>query len=143
MARFEDASYVSGFALNEDGREMASMGIALGDYENNGLIDFFDTTFSDDYKVLYHNDGDANFTDVSYKAGDGRDYDSVSGLGRCVYRLRQRWLEGSLDVERSRVSGRWTSTTGARRLRERPLLFRNLDGKSFELQPAVKVRGWR
>jgi enediyne biosynthesis protein E4 len=57
------------FALNKDGREIASMGIAVGDYENNGLVDFFVTDFGDDYKVLYHNDGDASFTDVSYKAG--------------------------------------------------------------------------
>src|SRR6202041_3193898 len=66
---FEDASYASGYALNENGRETASMGIALGDYQNNGRIDLFNTTFSDDYDVLYHNDGDANFTDVSYAAG--------------------------------------------------------------------------
>ena len=37
---FDDQSYVSGFALNKDGREIASMGITAGDYENNGLIDF-------------------------------------------------------------------------------------------------------
>ena len=66
---FEDDSYLSGFALNKDGREIASMGIAAGDYENNGLVDFFVTDFGDDYKVLFHNDGDASFTDVSYKAG--------------------------------------------------------------------------
>ena len=29
---FEDDSYLSGFALNNDGREIASMGIAEGDY---------------------------------------------------------------------------------------------------------------
>ena len=34
---FEDDSYASGFALNEDGRETASMGMAVGDYQNNGL----------------------------------------------------------------------------------------------------------
>ena len=66
---FEDDSYASGYALNQDGRETASMGIAVGDFQNNGLIDLANTTFSDDYKVLYRNDGDANFTDVSYKMG--------------------------------------------------------------------------
>ena len=29
---FEDASLTSGFALNEDGREVAAMGVAVGDY---------------------------------------------------------------------------------------------------------------
>ena len=66
---FDDQSYLSGFALNEDGREIASMGIAAGDYENNGLIDFFVTDFGDDYKVLYRNDGDDSFSDVSYRVG--------------------------------------------------------------------------
>ena len=86
---FEDDSYASGYALNQDGRETASMGIAVGDYQNNGLIDLANTTFSDDYKVLYRNDGDANFTDVSYKVGDRADHDSFSWLGRWISRLRQ------------------------------------------------------
>ena len=32
-------------------------------------MDFFITTFSDDYKTLYRNDGGASFTDVYYKVG--------------------------------------------------------------------------
>ena len=66
---FEDRSYVSGFALNNDGREIASMGLAVGDYLNNGLVDLLVTDFSDDYKALYHNDGDASFTEVGSEAG--------------------------------------------------------------------------
>jgi len=66
------------------------MGIAAGDYENNGLIDFFVTDFGDDYKVLYHNDGDASFTDVSYKAGVAANNDSFCRLGRWVLDIRQR-----------------------------------------------------
>ena len=62
---FDDQSYVSGFALNFDGREIASMGLAVGDYLNNGRVDVLVTDFSDDYKALYRNDGNANFTDVA------------------------------------------------------------------------------
>jgi len=40
---FEDASYASGYALNENGRETASMGIAVGDYRNNGMLDLYNT----------------------------------------------------------------------------------------------------
>ena len=36
---FADESYMSGFALNKDGREVAGMGIAVGDYLNNGRVD--------------------------------------------------------------------------------------------------------
>ena len=87
---FDDQSYVSGFALNKDGREIASMGIAAGDYENNGLVDFFVTDFGDDYKVLYHNDGDASFTDVSYKAGVAQTTIPFVGWGDGFIDLRQR-----------------------------------------------------
>ena len=66
---FDNISYASGYALNENGRETATMGIAAGDYRNNGLIDLYNTTFTDDYNPLYRNDGDANFTDISYQLG--------------------------------------------------------------------------
>src|SRR5882672_10718677 len=68
---FEDVSYLSGFAVNEEGRAQASMGIGVGDYNHDGQLDLFITTFSDDYKTLYRNDGGANFTDVSFRAGLG------------------------------------------------------------------------
>jgi hypothetical protein len=45
------------------------MGIAIGDYQNNGRLSLFHSDFSDDYKVLYRNDGNAVFTDISYQAG--------------------------------------------------------------------------
>src|SRR2546430_5731747 len=51
-------SYLSGFAVNEEGRAQASMGIGVGDYNRDGKLDLFITTFSDDYKTLYRNDGD-------------------------------------------------------------------------------------
>src|ERR1700676_3873668 len=66
---FEDLSYLSGFALNDEGREQAAMGIAVGDYNHDGRVDFYITNFSDDYNTLYRNDGDASFSDVSSRAG--------------------------------------------------------------------------
>jgi enediyne biosynthesis protein E4 len=122
---FDDQSYVSGFALNKDGREIASMGIAAGDYENNGLIDFFVTDFGDDYKVLFHNDGDVSFTDLSYKAGIAQT--TIPFVG---------WGDGFLDYDNDgwldlfetnghvypQVDQHDWGTTFA----ERPLLFHNV-----------------
>src|SRR5579872_6134489 len=68
---FRDDGYASGFALTEDGREQASMGIAVGDYNRDGRVDLYTTSFSDDYNSLYRNDGDGNFSDVTFKAGLG------------------------------------------------------------------------
>jgi hypothetical protein len=68
---FEEIGYPSGVALNENGREQAGMGLAVGDYDNDGRVDFHITNFSDDSNVLYHNDGDQNFTDITFQAGLG------------------------------------------------------------------------
>ena len=68
---FEETGYPSGVALNENGREQAGMGLGVGDYDNDGLVDFHVTNFSDDTNTLYHNDGDGNFTDVTFQAGLG------------------------------------------------------------------------
>ncbi len=137
---FEDDSYASGFALNQEGRETATMGIALGDYENNGLLDILTTDFSDDYKVLYHNDGDANFSDVSYHMGIAQE--GIPFLG---------WGVGFIDYDNDgwkdilMVNGHvypavdrydWGSTFA-----ERPLLFHNMQGKHFDYVPPVKGSG--
>ena len=68
---FEEIGYASGIALNENGREQAGMGLAVGDYDNDGRVDFHITNFSDDSNTLYRNDGDANFTDITFQAGLG------------------------------------------------------------------------
>src|SRR5436305_5269294 len=68
---FEETGYPSGVALNENGREQAGMGLAVGDYDNDGRVDFEITNFSDDSNVLYHNDGEGNFTDLTFQAGLG------------------------------------------------------------------------
>ena len=68
---FEEVGYPSGVALNENGREQAGMGLGVGDYDNDGRVDFYITNFSDDTNTLYHNDGGGNFTDVTFQAGHG------------------------------------------------------------------------
>ena len=69
--RFEETGYPSGVALNENGREQAGMGLGVGDYDNDGRVDFHITNFSDDSNTLYRNDGEGNFTDVTFQAGLG------------------------------------------------------------------------
>jgi hypothetical protein len=69
--KFEEVGYPSGVALNENGREQAGMGLGVGDYDNDGRVDFYITNFSDDSNTLYHNDGEGNFTDVTFQTGHG------------------------------------------------------------------------
>ena len=68
---FEEIAVTAGVAYNSDGKEHSGMGVAAGDYDNDGLIDLFVTTFANDNYALYHNDGHNFFTDVSYPSGVG------------------------------------------------------------------------
>ncbi len=134
---FEDASYVSGYALNKDGRETASMGIAYGDTRNNGLLDIFNTTFSDDYKPFYRNDGDANFTDISYEAHLGELTIPFLGWGTAFFDYDNDGWKDLIFVNghiyKNADQNHWGTTWA-----ERPLLFRNLQGKRLEAVPAVE-----
>jgi len=65
---FKDVGFQSGTAVNENGSEQGSMGVTLGDYDNDGKLDLFITNFDDDYNTLYHNNGRGVFTDLSYAA---------------------------------------------------------------------------
>ena len=135
---FEDLSYASGYALNKEGRETASMGIAVGDYRNNGLIDIFNTTFSDDYKPLYRNDGDANFTDVSYDTHIAEMTIPFLGWGTAFLDYdNDGWkdlLEVNGHVYRNADANSWGTTWA-----QRPLLFHNQQGKRLEPVPAVEA----
>ena len=82
---FEEIGYASGIAFNESGREQAGMGVAVGDYDNDGRVDFHVTNFSDDSNILYHNDGDANFTDVTIQSNLGEPSVPFLGWGTAFF----------------------------------------------------------
>jgi hypothetical protein len=137
---FEDASYTSGYALNENGRETASMGIAVGDYLNNGLLDLYNTVFSDDYNPLYRNEGGANFTDVSYQAGIAEPTIPFLGWGTGFLDYDNDGWKDLLAVNGHVYAGVDQSDWGTT-FAERPLLFHNLSKGKFELVPPVKGTG--
>jgi enediyne biosynthesis protein E4 len=67
--KFKEIGLESGTAVSEDGSEQASMGIAIGDYLHTGRPSLYVTNFADEDDLLYRNDGNWDFTDVSYKSG--------------------------------------------------------------------------
>ena len=67
--KFEEIGFESGTALSNNGSEQASMGIAVGDYNHTGRPSLYVTNFEDENSDLYRNDGDWNFTEVSYPSG--------------------------------------------------------------------------
>jgi len=126
--------------VNADGRAQASMGIGIGDYNRDGKVDFHLTTFSADYKPLYRNDGDGEFSDVT--AGARLLHPTIPFLG---------WGTGFVDFDNDglldifsvnghvyvQADGADWGTTWA----QRPLLFRNLNGQQFEEVPPATGSG--
>ena len=66
---FSEIGFESGTALDKNGNEQGCMGVTLGDYDHDGLLDLFITNFDDEHNVLYRNAGKGSFVDVSYEAG--------------------------------------------------------------------------
>jgi enediyne biosynthesis protein E4 len=62
---FTDVTQASGLA--SAGNSNYGMGVAVGDYDNDGYPDLYVTSYGKN--VLYHNNGDGTFTDVTAKAG--------------------------------------------------------------------------
>src|SRR5258707_14590736 len=62
---FTDVTEQAGLATAGDGNY--GMGVAVGDYANDGYPDLYVTSYGRD--ILYHNNGDGTFTDVTAKAG--------------------------------------------------------------------------
>lgn len=126
---FTENGIASGVALSGDGKELSSMGIAVADYDHDGWMDLFVTTFAGDNYVLFHNDGDGFFSDVSYPSGIGEP--TVPYLG---------WAAMFLDFDNDghpdlfcanghvfpEVDGKLTET-----FRQPQQLFRNLGAGKF------------
>jgi hypothetical protein len=136
---FEDDSYASGYALNESGRETASMGIAEGDLTHDGRIDLYNTTFSDDYNPLYRNDGSANFTDTAYQDGVAEPTIPFLGWGTAFFDYdNDGWLD--LFIVNGHVYPAVDKQNWGTTWKQRPLLFHSDKGK-LTLVPAVEGTG--
>ena len=102
---FTDVTQEAGLA--NAGDKNYGMGVAIGDYDNDGNEDIFVTNYGQN--VLYHNNGNGTFTDVTAKAGVAGggwsasagfvDYDNDGNLDLFV----TRYLDW--DFKRSKACG--------------------------------------
>ncbi|HUT89720.1 MAG TPA: CRTAC1 family protein [Thermoguttaceae bacterium] len=69
--RFEEVGLMVGTAYNAYGEELGSMGVDCGDYDNDGWLDLFMTSYQGQMPVLYKNLDGGGFKDVTSATGVG------------------------------------------------------------------------
>jgi len=69
--KFEEVGLITGFAYDLHGDEQGSMGVDCGDYDNDGWLDFYVTSYQDQLATLYKNLGDGTLQDVTLLTGAG------------------------------------------------------------------------
>ncbi|BCM88525.1 hypothetical protein IAD21_00358 [Abditibacteriota bacterium] len=124
---YSNIGLMSGTAFDRDGNVHAGMGADWGDYDGDGKLDLFVTTFQGENKSLYRNEGHSTFTDTSYLTGI-----AASSLSNLAFGCK--WLDfdndGWLDIIlasghiEDNVRSIDTSTT----YRQKTLLYRNSGG---------------
>ena len=85
---FKEVATWAGCALDEKGASQASMGIALGDVNGDGVLDVFVTNFSEDFATLYAGGPGGIFEDVS----------RVTGIGPMTYKPL-KWGTAFADLD--------------------------------------------
>jgi hypothetical protein len=69
--RFEEVALTAGTAYDGFGSPQGSMGVECGDFNNDGRLDFYQTSFQLQHAVLYRNLGEGTFEDCSFTTGAG------------------------------------------------------------------------
>jgi hypothetical protein len=127
---FTDVALQSGAAFNEDGNAQAGMGIAVSDYNTDGVLDIVKTHFADDVPALYRGLGRMLFEDVATPSG-------LSVQNRYV-----QWGTGMPDLDNDGLPDLVCVTGNVYPELEKHLpgyphrgpriVFRNVDGTRFE-----------
>jgi len=127
---FKDQAIEAGVAYSPDGKPQAGMGVSLGDYNRDGLLDIVKTNFAGDTDSLYMNLGDGSFDDRTYQAGLGINT-RLLGWGVSFIDIdNDGWLD--ILVANGHVYPEVDGTQVDASYAERKYLYRNLRNGQFE-----------
>ena len=68
---FEEVGLLTGLAYDRNGVGLGTMGVECGDYDNDGRLDFYMTSYQKQWAILYRNLGGGIFEDVTHTTGAG------------------------------------------------------------------------
>ncbi|UCG59540.1 MAG: CRTAC1 family protein [Phycisphaerales bacterium] len=69
--KFEEVALMAGLAYDLHGDDQGSMGVDCADYDNDGRLDFYQTSYARELATLYRNLGGGMFEDVTTVTGAG------------------------------------------------------------------------
>ncbi len=136
---FQDVAIEVGVAYSPDGKPQAGMGVTIGDFNRDGLLDIAKTNFAGDTDSLFMNLGDGTFEDHTYLSGLGINT-RLLGWGIGFFDMdNDGWLDifianGHVYPE---VDGTQVDATYA----EHKYLYRNLRQGQFEEVTAIAGPG--
>ena len=127
---FKDAAIEAGVAYSPDGKPQAGMGVSVGDYNRDGMLDIVKTNFAGDTDSLYMNLGDGSFDDRTYQAGLGINT-RLLGWGVSFMDIdNDGWLD--ILVANGHVYPEVDGTQVDAAYAERKYLYRNLRNGQYE-----------
>ena len=127
---FKDQAIEAGVAYSPDGKPQAGMGVSLGDYNRDGMLDIVKTNFAGDTDSLFLNLGDGSFDDRTYQAGLGINT-RLLGWGVSFIDVdNDGWLD--ILVANGHVYPEVDGTQVDAAYAERKYLYRNLRQGQFE-----------
>ena len=127
---FKDQAIEAGVAYSPDGKPQAGMGVSIGDYNRDGMLDIVKTNFAGDTDSLYMNLGDGSFDDRTYQAGLGINT-RLLGWGVSFMDIdNDGWLD--ILVANGHVYPEVDGTQVDAAYAERKYLYRNLRNGQFE-----------
>ncbi|MCM3871036.1 MAG: CRTAC1 family protein [Pyrinomonadaceae bacterium] len=126
---FDDIAVMAGAGYDENGKSFAGMGVDCADYDNDGYMDVFITTLSNETYPLYRNNGDLSFTYVTDSSAVGQITLLYSGWGTRFIDVDNDGLR-DLFVAQGHVLDTIEKSTAYLKYQQSPLLMRNT-GKGF------------
>jgi enediyne biosynthesis protein E4 len=128
---FQDMGLFSGAALSGDGREQGSMGVDFADFDHDGLLDIFVTTFTGEPKTLFRNQGAQGFTDISWSSRLAQPTYPYVGWGTAFVDLdNDGWPD--IFIANGHVYPQMDLVKGGVPYRQPVQIFRNNRDRTFE-----------
>ena len=133
--RFTERGRESGLAFDEHGWGQATMGIAVGDVNDDGLPDVFTSNFMSDLNTLHVNLGELHFDDQTRRHGLGTESQAYLGWACAFLDLDHDGSEELLVFNGHVYAETVTRPMGWRHAQE-PLLFERVGGRYARVAPA-------